>query len=347
MQQDFSHLLLKWFEQHGRKNLPWQKNPTPYRVWLSEIMLQQTQVKTVIPYYQKFTQNFPNIHDLAQAPLDKILHLWTGLGYYARARNLHKTAQIIAPQRQGEFPDSLDALLKLPGIGRSTAGAILSLSMGKNTPILDGNCKRIYCRYAVVEGVNSTPKVQKKLWEIAEQLTPDQHTNKFNQAMMDLGSSICLRSKPKCELCPIQQLCLARQNNTIPLYPQKKQSIALPKKSATFLVLRNQNNEVYLQQRPPAGLWGGLWCLPQFDAQEQMWDWLENNQCQYKISQYWPEQLHTFTHFKLSYTPIEVKLIQQPMKIADTQQNLWYKNDKSLQVGLPTPIKNILEQLSY
>jgi len=346
LSKDFSTLLLNWFEQYGRKDLPWQVNPTPYRVWLSEIMLQQTQVKTVIPYYLQFTSNFPEIDKLAQAPIDEVLHLWTGLGYYARARNLHKTAQIIVDQLHGEFPDNMEDMTNLPGIGRSTAGAIMSLGMGKSTPILDGNCKRVYCRYAVVDGISSSTKVQKKLWTIAEDLTPIEKTSKYNQAIMDLGATLCLRSNPKCNICPVEPICLAKKNNTVHLYPEKKITKKIPQKSAIFLILRNPNNEVLLQQRPPAGIWGGLWCFPQYEKKEHMLNWLEDNTHQFKIVKDWPEQTHTFSHYKLAYTPIEVMMIEEQHKIAENQQNLWYKTEKSLQLGFATPIKNILKQLN-
>jgi len=347
MSQQFSELLLNWFDEHGRKDLPWQLDPTPYRVWLSEIMLQQTQVKTVIPYYQKFTQHFPNIEKLAQASLDQVLHLWTGLGYYARARNLHKTAIIISQQCNGIFPDTLEQMSQLPGIGRSTAGAILSLGMGQNTSILDGNCKRVYCRYAVIDGVPTNTQVQKKLWDLAEQLTPPKNTAKFNQAIMDLGATICLRSNPKCEQCPIVPICLARQNHTTHLYPEKKKSKRLPKKSAFFLILRNHNQEIMLEKRPPSGIWGGLWCFPQFENSDEMYGWLEEKTIQYSLVKTWPEQVHTFSHYKLFYQPVEIKIIQPPLKIAESNDNLWYKSGQSLQLGIATPIKNILKQLSF
>lgn len=205
----FSAAVLDWFDQHGRTDLPWQAEKTPYHTWISEIMLQQTQVATVIPYYQRFVKRFPDVHSLAAAEIDQVLHLWTGLGYYARARNLHKTALIVSQTLEGQFPDTLEGLEQLPGIGRSTAGAILSIATGKRAAILDGNVKRVLARFYAIEGWPGQPAVTRTLWELAERNTPHQRVGDYTQAMMDLGATLCTRSKPGCLLCPLQQDCKA------------------------------------------------------------------------------------------------------------------------------------------
>lgn len=218
----FSAQVLDWYDKYGRKTLPWQIDKTPYKVWLSEVMLQQTQVATVIPYFERFMAHFPTVTDLANAPLDEVLHLWTGLGYYARARNLHKAAQQVATLHGGKFPETFEEVAALPGVGRSTAGAILSLSLGKHFPILDGNVKRVLARCYAVSGWPGKKEVENKLWSLSEQVTPAVGVERFNQAMMDLGAMICTRSKPKCSLCPLQNGCIAATNNSWSLYPGKK-----------------------------------------------------------------------------------------------------------------------------
>ncbi len=253
---DFQQNILTWFDQHGRKDLPWQKDISPYRVWLSEIMLQQTQVTTVIPYFNAFIEKFPDINTLANAPLDEVLHLWSGLGYYARARNLHKTAQLIA--ELGYFPDSLEALNKLPGIGLSTAGAILSIAFNKSHPILDGNVKRVLTRFKAVSGWSGDSGVNKQLWAISAQLTPKQRVADYTQAIMDLGATLCTRNKPKCDACPIKSFCIAKLTDTVALFPAPKPTKFIPTKKLTLLLLRNIDHSILLEKRPPTGIWGGL-----------------------------------------------------------------------------------------
>ena len=233
----FSAQVLDWYDKYGRKTLPWQIDKTPYKVWLSEVMLQQTQVATVIPYFERFMARFPTVTDLANAPLDEVLHLWTGLGYYARARNLHKAAQQVATLHGGKFPETFEEVAALPGVGRSTAGAILSLSLGKHFPILDGNVKRVLARCYAVSGWPGKKEVENKLWSLSEQVTPAVGVERFNQAMMDLGAMICTRSKPKCSLCPLQNGCIAAANNSWALYPGKKPKQTLPERRGTVDVL--------------------------------------------------------------------------------------------------------------
>ncbi|WP_200985567.1 A/G-specific adenine glycosylase [Klebsiella pneumoniae] len=235
----FSAQVLDWYDKYGRKTLPWQIAKTPYKVWLSEVMLQQTQVTTVIPYFERFMARFPTVVDLANAPLDEVLHLWTGLGYYARARNLHKAAQQVATLHGGEFPRTFDEVAALPGVGRSTAGAILSLSLGQHYPILDGNVKRVLARCYAVSGWPGKKEVEKRLWDISEEVTPAEGVERFNQAMMDLGAMVCTRSKPKCELCPLSNGCVAYANHSWAEYPGKKPKQTLPERTGYFLLMQH------------------------------------------------------------------------------------------------------------
>lgn len=269
IQKTFSQKIIEWFDDHGRKELPWQNDPSSYRVWISEIMLQQTQVTTVIPYFQRFMDRFPTVSKLARAPVDEVLKYWAGLGYYSRARNLHKTSEIIHAQYQGVFPEDLESLMALPGIGRSTAGAILALSQNKPVAILDGNVKRVLCRYFALPGDPTLPAVEKELWKKAESLMPQKKAKEYTQAMMDLGALICTRSSPKCDLCPLQGECVAFKKNQTTEFPHKKAQKEKPTQSQTFLLLVSQKNrKVLLEKRPPKGIWGGLFCLPIYNDEE-------------------------------------------------------------------------------
>lgn len=341
--QPFSRLLLDWYQRYGRKTLPWQLDKTPYHVWLSEVMLQQTQVATVIPYFQRFITRFPHIHALADAPLDEVLHLWTGLGYYARARNLHKTAQRVVSQHGGQFPQTFEEIVELPGIGRSTAGAILSLALGKHYPILDGNVKRVLARYYAQAGWPGKKEVENSLWQLSEQVTPVQDVGHFNQAMMDLGAMVCTRSKPKCELCPLKTSCLANGSSSWANYPGKKPKQILPEKTAYFLMLQHANG-VWLEQRPNIGLWGGLFCFPQFNTRTDLERWL----AQYALKDSNIEQLtafrHTFSHFHLDIVPMWLR-IDKALCAMDEGAGLWYNLEHPPSVGLAAPIERLLQQL--
>src|SRR5690606_34704110 len=255
--KQFQRAVLGWYDQHGRKDLPWQQQITPYRVWVSEIMLQQTQVSTVIPYFERFMHRFPDVQALARAPVDDVLHHWTGLGYYARARNLHKAAQKVAQEFAGEFPADIDALTSLPGVGRSTAGAIASLAMNLRAPILDGNVKRVLARFYAIDGYPGERAVEQQLWHHAENLTPHTRLREYTQVMMDLGATLCTRSKPRCDDCPLQKSCRAFADNSMHLYPGRKAKKALPTRRTWMLLLEDAEGRVLLEQRPPAGLWGG------------------------------------------------------------------------------------------
>ena len=357
----FAQAVLTWYDKFGRKHLPWQQNKTLYGVWLSEVMLQQTQVATVIPYFERFVKTFPNLTALADAPLDEVLHLWTGLGYYARARNLHKAAQVMRDQYCGKFPTEFEQVLALPGVGRSTAGAILSSCLNAPYAILDGNVKRVLSRYFAVNGWPGEKKTEDRLWQLTGEVTPNAQVADFNQAMMDLGAMVCTRSKPKCGLCPLQSNCRANAEQNWQAYPGKKPKKALPERESYFLLLE-KDGKVALEQRENAGLWGGLYCFPQFADKEELLAYLVSN----GIQQYqeWTAFRHTFSHFHLDIYPIYARFDDQTnpedvdrsdwKKVAEKQNQYqsallsavkyWYDPQNPDPIGLATPVKNLLTQ---
>ena len=339
----FSAQVLDWYDKYGRKTLPWQINKTPYKVWLSEVMLQQTQVATVIPYFERFMERFPTVTDLANAPLDEVLHLWTGLGYYARARNLHKAAQQVATVHQGQFPETFDEVAALPGVGRSTAGAILSLSLGKHFPILDGNVKRVLARCYAVEGWPGKKEVEKQLWAISEKVTPAEGVSRFNQAMMDLGAMVCTRSKPKCSLCPLENSCIASANQSWAQYPGKKPKQTIPERTGYFLLMQHEGN-VFLQQRPASGLWGGLYCFPQFETEVTLREWLGARQISANALIQLTAFRHTFSHFHLDIVPMWLN-VSSFASCVDEGGALWYNLTQPPSVGLAAPVERLLQQL--
>ncbi len=342
----FSTLLLEWFDQYGRKNLPWQQNITPYRVWVSEIMLQQTQVTTVIPYFEKFIHSFPDVQTLANAAIDNVLHLWTGLGYYARARNLHKTAKIISNDLAGRFPADLAGLMALPGIGRSTAGAILSIAFQSSTPILDGNVKRVLSRYHAVDGHYSDKTIENQLWQLATQHTPQERARDYTQAIMDLGATICTRSKPNCAHCPIQGCCIAFNNNATNVYPVTKKKAILPIKEAIFLIFLTAQGKTLLEKRNNFGIWGGLWGFPEV-SKDQEWIKECERQHNFKVAslQEGAKFRHTFSHYHLDIVPyyIQVENIRTILRENDTYQ--WCDPKQLPQIGLAAPVKKLLKSL--
>lgn len=340
----FQQNILDWFDQHGRKDLPWQKDITPYRVWLSETMLQQTQVATVIAYFNVFTEKFPDIESLAQASIDDVLHLWSGLGYYARARNLHKTAQLIA--EKGRFPDTLDELVALPGIGLSTAGAILSIAFKKSHPILDGNVKRVLARFKAVPGWPGNSNVNKELWLLSAHYTPTARAADYTQAMMDLGATICTRSKPACHACPLKGNCLARMTDNIAAFPAPKPAKSLPVKKLVFLLLRNNLNQVLLEKRPSAGIWGGLWSLPEFDSIDAATAWCLARNMPIINQKLMTMRRHTFSHYHLDFTPLIIQTDNPINIVMEANQTVWYKAEQIHNLGIAAPIKLLLQQQS-
>ena len=345
MPDTFAATLLNWFDLHGRKNLPWQQNINAYRVWVSEIMLQQTQVTTVIPYYQRFMQRFPDAASLSAAALDDVLHLWTGLGYYARARNLHKTAQQIVEVYQGEFPNSVEALQNLPGIGRSTAGAICAIAFNQQATILDGNVKRVLARYHAIGGWPGKTAVSKLLWEKAEEYTPGERTADYTQAIMDLGATLCTRSKPDCPGCPLQQDCIAFRQKRQSDFPGSKPKKTQPVKNILLLIMRNNRGQVLLEKRPATGIWGGLWSFPECGQEGEIAPLCLNYGLKVKSWQSLPQQRHTFSHFHLDYRPTIVETEQQSA-VMDTPPLIWHDPDEPLTQGTATPIKNLLTEIT-
>ncbi len=344
---NFSQRVLDWYDQHGRKHLPWQKNITPYRVWISEIMLQQTQVKTVIPYFETFMERFPDVHALASAPVDDVLHLWSGLGYYSRARNLHKAACQVVERFHGKFPQTVEQLSELPGIGRSTAGAIASISMGIRAPILDGNVKRVLARHHAIEGWPGQSAVANKLWEIAENHTPDKRLPQYTQAMMDLGAMICTRTRPTCHLCPLQESCMAHAIGDTASYPGKKPKKTLPERQVHMLMVVNHLGEVLLHKRPPQGIWGGLWSFPELDINETL-QLVAEDIVGMSLSgmETWTPFRHTFSHYHLDITPVKAFTAEESQLRQEDNQICWAPIENPGNLGLAAPVTKLMRKLA-
>jgi A/G-specific adenine glycosylase len=339
----FRASLLAWFDRHGRKTLPWQIARSPYRVWISEIMLQQTQVATVIPYFQRFVARFPDVAALAAAPLDEVIALWAGLGYYARARNLHKAAQAVMDLHSGEFPADIEALQNLPGIGRSTAGAILSLGMGRRAPILDGNVKRVLCRSAGLEGWPGETRVDRELWRLSEQYTPTERVADYNQAMMDLGAMVCLKRAPVCVACPLCAACVARRDGLTDAIPAPKPRREQPVRRCLMLVLLNGRGEVWLEKRPPVGIWGGLTSLPEFEGEAELLAWCARRNIDPTGMERLPQRRHTFSHYHLDFVPVVVRADAPARFVAEDTGAGWVRPEKA--EGLPAPVQRLLREV--
>lgn len=342
----FSGDLLAWFQRHGRHDLPWQTDPTPYRVWVSEVMLQQTQVAAVIPFYRRFMGRFPDLASLAAATVDDVLHHWSGLGYYARARNLHRAARLVRDRHDGRMPSTLDGLMDLPGIGRSTAGAILALSAGDRHTILDGNVKRVLSRYFAVDGWPGTTAVSRELWEIAEALTPEKDVAEYTQAIMDLGATVCTRSSPACQSCPVSKGCLACEQGAQARYPGKRPKRDRPLRQCTMLIVRDREDRVLLVRRPGDGLWGGLWVLPELAPDDDPVTW-----CRERIGgsvleeSEWAPVRHGFTHFELQITPRVLRMASAENKVMDGEDLLWYNPEAPAQIGLAAIVTKLILRL--
>ncbi len=358
----FSDRLLAWFDHHGRKDLPWQVNKTPYRVWISEIMLQQTQVTTVIPYYERFMASFPTLEALAQADQDDVLAHWSGLGYYARARNLHKAAQQCVTEHEGMLPASAEALQALPGIGRSTAGAILSIAGATQAAILDGNVKRVLTRCFGIAGWPGSTAVEKALWALAERLTPPVRFDEYTQAIMDLGATLCTRTRAKCHTCPFQSDCFAHQHDRVNAFPERKPTQKKPTRHACFLVIQNDDGQILVEKQPDSGIWGGLWSLPSAEMtstedpmlEAEMNHLVKDRAMLHQSSaRYMDPRTHVFSHFILVMRPIHLHAS------AATQQEIsahcalntpeervkWIRPEDMVNVGLPAPISKIIQRV--
>lgn len=348
----FAEKLLAWYRQHGRKDLPWQQDINPYRVWVSEIMLQQTQVTTVIDYYLRFMQRFPSVESLARASLDEVLHHWTGLGYYARARNLHKAANQICDTYDGEFPQTQEALEALPGIGRSTAGAIRAIAMQQHAAILDGNVKRVLTRFHAVAGYPGETQVSKALWLYAEAHTPTRQAAAYTQAIMDLGATLCVRRRPACTVCPVRDRCEAYATQQIDRFPEPKPKKVKPVRGARFFVVSLANKATLLEQKPLNGLWGGLWTPPErneFLAVTAFLDELGLADKDLRSQHIAPKFRHTFTHFHLDIEPVYLQLAATPTLVEDNPGYCWVHPDglkgDNNPIGLSAPAVKLLASL--
>ena len=345
--ENFSIQVLHWYQSAGRKDLPWQQEPTPYRVWISEIMLQQTQVATVIPYFHRFIGRFPDLSTLAAASLDDVLHHWSGLGYYARARYLHQAARQIQDEWGGVFPSRFDRLLALPGIGRSTAGAILSLALGERHAILDGNVKRVLARCFAVTGWPGKAEVGRRLWSLAERLTPVERVREYNQAMMDLGAGVCTHNRPVCGECPLFERCRSRKQGNPTAYPGSRQRKMLPIRKTRMLLIRNETNGLLLERRPSTGIWGGLWTLPECDLDSRPEIWCRDRfGMSVEVLATWPVRRHTFSHFHLDILPTLVAVKNSANCVMDGEDRVWYNTAKPDVRGLAAPIARLLGEFT-
>jgi len=341
---DFAGRLLAWFDANGRHDLPWQHPRTPYRVWLSEVMLQQTQVRVVIPYFERFVAALPEIRALADASVDEVFALWSGLGYYARARNLHAAARLCVAQHDGELPRDFDALLALPGIGRSTAGAILSQAWGERFAILDGNVKRVLCRVHGIPGWPGAPPVEKRLWGIAEAHLPHARLADYTQAQMDFGATLCTRADPACVLCPLRADCVALRDDLVRELPTPKPGKPLPERHALVLLLRDADDRVLLQRRGPAGVWAGLWSLPEAGDHAAARNWFEANIAgDYDAANPLAAIDHGFTHYRLAMQPLEWREVASRDGVRDNADLRWTARAELASLGIPAPVRKLLE----
>jgi len=342
--------LLAWYDRHGRSDLPWKHPRDAYRIWVSEIMLQQTQVATVLPYFERFMARFPDVHALAAAGQDEVLALWTGLGYYARARNLHGAAQRIVADFDGRFPESVEALASLPGIGRSTAGAIAAMAFDVHAPILDGNVKRVLARLFAIDSYTGERQTEKRLWALAEALTPAERVADYTQAIMDLGATLCVRARPECPRCPLADRCEAKAAGLERRLPVPRPKREKPERSTRMLIVEAPDGRVLLERRPPSGIWGGLWCFPQLeedapDATAHTAEHLALDPEGVEHVEDWAELTHVFTHFSLRIRPVRLRTRVLPDNVRDADRD-WFDPADTAALGLAAPVKRLLGVLA-
>jgi A/G-specific adenine glycosylase len=350
---DFAARLIHWHGLYGRKSLPWQNTRDPYVIWISEVMLQQTQVSTVIPYYVRFLQRYPDIDTLAAAPLDDVLAQWSGLGYYSRGRNLHKAARLIVEDHGGRFPDRVDVIQRLPGIGRSTAAAIAVFAYGKHYAILDGNVKRVLARCFGMDGYPGVKRNERLLWQKAEDLLPDPMESGINrievytQALMDLGATVCTRAAPKCEVCPLREVCLAFRESRVKELPSRRPGKKLPEREAILLILIRQG-KILLEKRLPTGIWASLWCFPEMAGSEDAHVYCK---CHFnmdvKLLPPMDKFHHTFTHFKLRIQPLPLQVVSRAPEIALQRhaELKWFTLEDAVNSAIPAPVKKLLARI--
>jgi A/G-specific adenine glycosylase len=340
MSDTFAARLVTWHAQHGRHDLPWQNTRDPYAIWVSEIMLQQTQVATVIPYYARFMARFPDVNSLAAAHEDAVLAHWSGLGYYSRARNLHAAAQRVVAEYGGVFPREPDALAALPGIGRSTAAAIAAFAFGARAAILDGNVKRVLTRCFGVAGFPGDKPVETKLWQLAESLLPQKDIELYTQALMDLGATLCTRGKPRCNACPMRGECVALREDRVAELPTPKPRKALPERETVMLILRH-GPDILLEKRPSRGIWGGMWSLPEIEPQAVLDVALQARYGVHALrAQKLPDLRHSFTHFRLTIHPLLID-VSKPASGGP----IWLDLDSASEAALPTPVRTLIEMV--
>ena len=344
LEHAFAPALLAWFDRHGRHDLPWQHPRTPYRVWLSEIMLQQTQVAVVVPYFARFVAALPDVPALARASQDDVLALWSGLGYYARARNLHAAAMRCMDLHGGDLPRDLDALQALPGIGRSTAGAILSQAWGDRAPILDGNVKRVLARLFGIEGWPGLPKVEKQLWAIAANLLPEARLADYTQAQMDFGATLCTRADPACAACPLREGCVAHREGRTAELPHPKPGKPLPEREVRMLLVEDDRGRVLLHRRPPTGVWAALWSLPEHADAADSRDWFDQHLAgDFMAAEALAPVLHGFTHYRLRILPMRIAGVHPRDAVGDNPGLRWASRAELQAIGLPAPVRRLLE----
>jgi A/G-specific adenine glycosylase len=340
----FTDRLLAWYDRHGRKDLPWHRERSAYGTWISEIMLQQTQVSTVIPYFHRFMERFPDIASLAAATVDEVLHCWTGLGYYARARNLHKTARLVVERHGGRFPRDYETVQALPGIGASTAGAILAFAFDQRHVILDGNVKRVLARYHAVDGWPGKRDVATRLWALADGHTPRTRVRAYAQAVMDLGAIVCRRTRPDCAHCPVRRGCRARALGAPQRYPATRPRRSMPTRTTFMIMIQDGGGRVLLQRRPPAGLWGGLWGFPDCAA-DDIGTWCQQALgLRLELVTPWPPLRHTFSHFHLQITPVAAR-VADSSQVMENPGMVWYNPNQPDERGFAAPVRRLLQQL--
>jgi A/G-specific adenine glycosylase len=340
----FSARLLSWHKRHGRHDLPWQGTRDPYRIWLAEIMLQQTQVAAVIPYYQGFLQRFPDIATLAAAPQDEVLRLWSGLGYYSRARNLRRAAQLVVAHHGGAFPRALDDIEALPGIGRSTAAAIAAFAYGTRAAILDGNVKRVLARHFAVAGFPGEKRIEKQLWQLAQELLPPRALARYTQAIMDLGATLCTRAQPACKDCPLHASCAALALGRVREFPTPRPAKAVPTRTTHMLLLMHKG-ELLLEKRPSAGIWGGLWSLPELeDSADAKRHCRTRYGCSIAAAQPLDPLAHGFTHFRLQIQPLLCPVNKLSPAAREAGQ-IWLSLEEAHGAAIPVPVRRLIERL--
>ncbi|MFO1326490.1 MAG: A/G-specific adenine glycosylase [Rubrivivax sp.] len=341
----FAARVTRWQRRHGRHDLPWQHSRDPYRVWLSEVMLQQTQVTTVLGYYERFLERFPDVQSLAAAPLQDVLALWSGLGYYSRARHLHRAAQTVVAEHGGRMPASAEALQRLPGIGRSTAAAIAAFCFGERVAILDGNVKRVLARALGFDGDLAEPRQTDRLWTLAESLLPARGIDTYTQGLMDLGATVCGARQPRCEACPLADLCVARAQGRPQAYPVKTRRVRRSQRHTVWLWLQ-RGNAVWLLPRPARGIWSGLWSLPEFDS-------VDAARTELAALPGTPVErdafVHVLTHLDWTLAPLQWVLPRRATAAVDAllagrwPQGRWVPHDELQRLGLPAPLRRLLQ----